>query len=238
MKRQTYPTAKQIRDRIERSNNSYWRHNDFADLPPFAVSQTLSRLVKAGVLERVSKGLYYRPRITRFGRSHPTQSEIQSLPIPQIVLPAGISAANLLGLSTQNAVRGEFATAAASVPRKILGTRARIHTSRPADWNSLSPTNAALLDLLRSRGKFSELSDGETQQRLLDYLRQDDCFARLLEIANTEPPRVRAMLGALGQELNKSTQQLAPLRQSLNPVSRFDFGKLHTLRYAKIWQAK
>jgi hypothetical protein len=90
----------------------------------------------------------------------------------------------------------------------------------------------------RSRGKFSELSDAQTQQRLLDYLRQDDCFARLLEIANTEPPRVRAMLGALGQELKKSTKQLAKLRQSLNPVSRFDFGKLHTLRYAKAWQAK
>jgi hypothetical protein len=63
MKRHRNPTAKQIRDRIERSTGSYWRHNDFADLPPFAVSQTLSRLVKAGVLERVSKGLYYRPAL-------------------------------------------------------------------------------------------------------------------------------------------------------------------------------
>ena len=238
MNRQSNSTAKQIRSRIDRSQDSYWRHTDFADLPPFAVSQTLSRLVKAGVLERVSKGLYYRPRSTRFGRSHPSQSEIQSLPIPHIVLPAGISAANLLGLSTQNAVRGEFATAAASVPRKILGTHARIHTSRPADWNSLSPTAAALLDLLRTRGKFSELSDADTQQRLLCHLRQDDCFARLLEIANTEPPRVRAMLGALGQELSKSNQAITKLRQSLNPFSRFDFGKLSTLRHAKVWQAK
>ena len=238
MNRQSNSTAKQIRDRIERSTSSYWRHSDFADLPPFAVSQTLSRLVKAGGLERVSKGLYYRPRITRFGRSHPTPSEIQSLPIPHIIHTAGISAANLLGLSTQNAVLGEFATTAASVPRKILGTRTRIQTNRPADWNSLSPTAAALLDSLRSRGKFSELSDEQTQQRLLDYLRQDDCFVRLLEIANTEPPRVRAMLGALGQELSKSAKQLAPLRQSLNPVSRFDFGKLSTLRHAKAWQAK
>ena len=190
------------------------------------------------VLERVSKGLYYRPRVTRFGRSRPTESEIQSLPIPQILLPAGISAANLLGFSTQNVGIGEFATAAASVPRKILGARARLHTSRPENWNSLSPTEAALLDLLRSRGKFSELSDRETQQRLLFCLRQNSCFERLVDVANTEPPRVRAMLGALGQELKKSAKQLAPLRQSLNPVSRFDFGKLQTLRYAKEWQAK
>jgi hypothetical protein len=46
------------------------------------------------------------------------------------------------------------------------------------------------------------------------------------------------MLGALGQELNKSAKQLAPLRQTLNPISRFNFGKLRTLRYAKEWQSK
>lgn len=238
MKRHRHSAAKQIRNRIDREDRKYWRQNDFADLPPLAVSQTLSRLVKAGALERVSKGLYYRPRITRFGQSRPAVSEIQSLPIPQVVLPAGISAANLLGFSTQNAVQGEFATAAASVPRKILGARARIHTRRPDDWNSLSPTEAALLDLLRSRGKFSELSSEETQQRLLFHLRQNDCFEHLVDIAKTEPPRVRAMLGALGQQLKKSAKQLDPLRQSLNPISRFDFGKLQTLRYAKEWQAK
>jgi hypothetical protein len=60
MKRHPNPTAKQIRDRIERSTNSKWRHNDFTDLPPFAVSQTLSRLVKAEVLERVSNRSFHR----------------------------------------------------------------------------------------------------------------------------------------------------------------------------------
>ncbi len=102
----------------------------------------------------------------------------------------------------------------------------------------VSSSEAALLDLLRSRGKFSELSAEETQQRLLLYLREDDRFKRLAAIANSEPPRVRAMLGAIGQELKKSAKQLAPLRQSLNPISRFDFGKLRNLRYAKEWQAK
>ena len=28
------------------------------------------------------------------------------------------------------------------------------------------------------------------------------------------------------------------LRRSLNPLSRFDFGQLRNLRYAKEWQAK
>lgn len=152
MKSHRIATAEQIRNRIEQEDGKYWRQSDFSELPPFAVSQTLSRLVKAGVLERVSKGLYYRPT-TRFGQSRPSESEIQALPMPQKVMPAGISAANLLGFSTKNVAQGEFTTAAASVPRKIIGKSVRLHTRRPETWNSLSPTEAALLDLLRTRGK-------------------------------------------------------------------------------------
>jgi hypothetical protein len=53
-----------------------------------------------------------------------------------------------------------------------------------------------------------------------------------------EPPRVRAMLGALGEELSISSRLLDELRGSLNPLSRYDFGRLESLRYAKQWQAK
>jgi len=63
-------------------------------------------------------------------------------------------------------------------------------------------------------------------------------FERLVAIAHTEPPRVRAMLGALGQELGYSVELLQRLRGLLNPYSRFDFGKLSTLRYAREWQSK
>ncbi|MGB8701551.1 MAG: type IV toxin-antitoxin system AbiEi family antitoxin domain-containing protein [Thermosynechococcaceae cyanobacterium] len=231
-------TAAQIRNRIEQEAGKYWRPRDFPELPPYAVSQTLSRLVKSGIIERVSKGLYYRPRPTRFGQSRASESEIQSLSMHQKVMPAGISAANLLGFSTQNVGQGEFATAAASVPRKIIGQSVRLHTRRPEVWNTLSWIEAGLLDLLRTRCKYSELTEEETQERLLLYLGEGDRYERLAEIAKTEPPRVRAMLGALGQELQKSSKHLDALRQSLNPISRFEFGKLRTLRYAKEWQDK
>ncbi len=56
--------------------------------------------------------------------------------------------------------------------------------------------------------------------------------------APSEPPRVRAMLGAIGQQLGCSEDQLAPLRRSLNPLSRFEFGGLAALEFARQWQAK
>lgn len=231
--------AARIRRRIHGKEGQYWQPSDFPSLSPAAVNQALSRLARDGELERVSKGLYYRPRKTRFGQSHPSQSEIQQkVSITPAVKPIGITAANLLGFTTQNAMQGEVATSANSVPRKILGAYTRLRTRRPSTWDKLSPTDAALLDFLRSRGKLSELSPSETKKRLLKYFKEDNRFERLLEVAEAEPPRVRAILGAIGQEIGKSARKLETLRKSLNPVSRFDFGILQILRYSKDWQAK
>ena len=238
MKTSPINTALYIHRQILEQGEGYWRHSDFTGLPPAAVSKTLSRMAKEGELERVSKGLYYRPRQTRFGRSRPSQSEIQKLPVAQTLQPAGLSAANLLGFTTQNSIQSEFATSANSVPRTIIGSRAKVHTRRPETWKHLSNTEAALLDLLRSRAKLSELSQSQTKQRLLECFREGVSFERLVVVADAEPPRVRAMLGAIGQELGKSRQHLQKLRQSLNPLSRFDFGILRNLRYAKDWQGK
>lgn len=63
-------------------------------------------------------------------------------------------------------------------------------------------------------------------------------FAKLAEAAMQEPPRVRAMLGALGQEARIRKPELVKLRSSLNPLSRYDFGRLRCMKYAKEWLAK
>ncbi len=231
-------TATKIRTQIENSEDRFWRVSDFSGYPSPAVCKTLSRLTQIGTIERVSKGIYYRPRETRFGLSHPSDSEVRKLPIAQVIHPAGITAANLLGFTTQNSMHGEFATSANSAPMKIIGTPARLHTRRPITWDNLSPTDAALLDFLRSDGHFSELSPEETKKHLLKLMKEGDRFHRLLEVAYAEPPRVRAMLGAIGQELKKSQKSLKVLRDSLNPLSTFNFGILKNLKYAKEWQAK
>ena len=84
----------------------------------------------------------------------------------------------------------------------------------------------------------SELSPDATIQKTLTLLAEGDRFERLAGIADSEPPRVRAMLGALGEQLGGNAKTLQSLRQSLNPLSRFDFGLLVTLPNARAWQAK
>jgi hypothetical protein len=72
------------------------------------------------------------------------------------------------------------------------------------------------VDFLRSRGQLSELTPLETKQKLLAYFQEDSRFKRLMKVIGTEPPRVRAMLGAIGQEIKAHEHSLESIRQSLN----------------------
>jgi hypothetical protein len=234
----TLTKTESIRQLIQAGGERFWKHQDLSDYPPATIAKTLTQLVKEGTLQRVSKGCYYYARPTRFGRSYPVLSELPHQLTQTPVYPAGINAANLLGFTTQNAFNGTFATTANSLPIAWLGQRAKLYTRRPSTWASISSTEAALLDFLRSRGEWSDLSPSDTHAQLLEHFRVAERFERLVKIAHAEPPRVRAMLGAIGQELGYSQGLLQQLRAQLSPYSRFDFGQLSTLRYAHLWQAK
>lgn len=231
--------AETVRRRIEVGGERVWRLADFEGMSVMAVAQALSRLARSGVIQRLGKGLYYRSRPTAFGPSKPNTARIRGLSVGRKgVFPSGIAAANLLGFTTQNPGRLEVATDGSSLPRLIVGKETVIHTRRPESWRDLSRTDAALLDFLRKRAESSELSAKETKEKLLAYFRERGRFERLLKVAQSEPPRVRAMLGAIGQELGQPQTRLIGLKKDLNSLSRFDFGLLAVLRHAKEWQAK
>ncbi len=228
--------AATVRDRVTRGKSRYWKHADFADLPPAAVAMTLSRLAKEGVLQRVGKGVYYRSTQTSFGPSMPAASGVASQMLKAPLYPAGLSAANALGLSTQNPGRPEYATSAPGAPTALRG--AIVHTRRSTRRGTLSAEDGAILETLRDRASYSDLPPEQTARRLLKLLTDERRFALLTDTAMAEPPRVRAMLGAIGEELGMPARLLERLRDSLNPLSRFDFGGLRSLRHAKGWQAK
>jgi len=228
-----------IRQRIEAGGERLWRLEDFRDLPFTAVAQTLSRLAKSGLIERLSKGIYYSPRETALGKSQPNPATLQRLASSrQKLFPSGLAAVNFLGLTTQAPRSVELATSGLSLPRKLVGVDVVIHTRRPEAWARLTSLEAALLDFLRRGGQYSELPPEEATRKLLSLLAEPGRFERLLKVAATEPPRVRAILGALGEQLGKSPQAIRKLQVSLNPFSRFDFGVLSILPNARAWQAK
>ena len=114
----------------------------------------LSRLARQGLLQRLSKGVYYRGRETALGKSLPNPAAIQKLAARDThIFPSGLAAANVLGYTTQTTSRPEVATMSLSLPRKLIGDNTIIHTRRPEAWAGLSRTDAALLDFLRAEAK-------------------------------------------------------------------------------------
>lgn len=225
-----------VRKRVEGGGARFWKHSDFQGLPPAAVAMALSRLEREGALQRMRKGVYYRAAPTTFGPSIPAASAIAAQTLGAPLHPAGLTAASALGLTTQNPRRLEYATPAPAAPR-ALGD-ALVHTGRSVRRTELSAEEGAILEVLRERARSSDLSPEETTQRLLRLLQDEERFRRVTHAALAEPPRVRAMLGALGEELRMPPKLLSRLRKSLNPLSRYDFGQLASLPNAKDWQAK
>ncbi len=225
-----------IETRINAAGERLWRHTDFPDLPAAAVSQALSRLARRGMLTRVRQGLYYHSRPTVLGPSQPGTTALARQALRHPSHPSGATAANLLGLSTQNPGVAQYATVASDTPRNLKGVRLGVR--RPRSRKDLTEIEGAVLETLRDRASSSELDPEETKEQLLQVIRREGIFARLAAAAVDEPPRVRAMLGAIGQELDVAPELIVELRASLNRLSRFDFGMLRSLRHAAEWQAK
>lgn len=81
------------------------------------VDQALSRLVKRGELIRLGRGLYAVPVKTRFGLRAPSVETVIEHIVEttgETVSESGATAANKLGLSTQNPVRRVYWTSGAS----------------------------------------------------------------------------------------------------------------------------
>jgi hypothetical protein len=208
----------------------------FRDLGAGAAAHALSRLAADEGLQRVRRGLYFRPKMTAIGPSVPSANAVVAQTFRVALHPAGLSASNALGLSTQNPARGEFATPAAAGPGVLRDSL--VHTRRPHARSGLSAEQGALLEVLRERARSNDLSPQRTIERLLEFVRWPGEFEGLAAAALSEPPRVRAMLGALGQQAGVPVEALVELRASLNPISRFDFGTLAALEHARAWQAK
>lgn len=186
--------AANVRDRVLRSRDRFWRPADFTGSPE-AVAQALHRLRTSDELLHVRKGLYWRGTRTMLGMAPPSADALVKAVVPERrgVGPAGASAANALGLSTQIPRRPAFA-----VP-------ARVPESLPAGVDIVSRTGCrnrvaakanlaevALLEVLRDWNALVEVDDAEATGIIKSHLDQGALRAQALtKMAATEPAPVR-----------------------------------------------
>lgn len=109
-----------------------------------AVDQALSRLARSGKLMRICQGVYMRPVETRFGQCAPRVSKaLESLSAlwGETIVPCGGSAANRLGLTTQNPVREVYLTSGR--PRRLRFGRGTVELRHAPRWQLAAPNRKA-----------------------------------------------------------------------------------------------
>ena len=107
--------SQEIKNRIvQRGEGELYVVSDFADLNnDETVTRVLSRLEKEALLVRISQGIYFYPKKTRYGILRPSTDEIARAIADKDksrIIPSGLTALNLLGLSTQVPVNAVYLT--------------------------------------------------------------------------------------------------------------------------------
>lgn len=180
-----------------RGRRRFHRSADFTG-PRSAVERALERLCADGELVRVRNGLYWRGVDTPLGMSPPNPREVLAeLAHGHAVGPAGLSAANRFGLTTQVPRTPEYAVCSWTgrpIDRLRIVNRAGAR-ARARDSARLNETEVALLEVLGSFEDTVEVGPSDALARLTEVLTGAEVRPdRLARVSPSEPARVRARL--------------------------------------------
>lgn len=254
-RKKDHSAAHAIRSRVLRGGSDrLWTYADFPDVGRMALAAALSRLVKTGELTRVRRGVYYRSKATVFGPSRPDPEALVDAAFRargEDAVASGIGAYPRLGLTTQMSGTVTRATQR-RVERNFMSNTIpglRVHARlRPlAAQSGIRPEERTALDALRDIGRIPDADAPDVLRRLRMLLRSGGLnYARLARFAAAEPPRVRALLGALGEDLRGSAHEtripdsaIRGLRASLNPLTGYTIpGASSVLATARAWRVR
>ncbi|PKP41305.1 MAG: hypothetical protein CVT95_12890 [Bacteroidetes bacterium HGW-Bacteroidetes-12] len=193
--------------------------NDF-----FSAAKALERLQKNGTIKKVSKGVFYIPRKTIFGELGADSNGILERYLfkegKRIAYETGFSLYNRLGLTTQMAFKIKVATK--GNPIKInIGT---LKVSSVKSYVDVTDQNYQLLGYLDVLKDVKGIPDCSVLQAVkrMSYLIKDLTLKEkneLIQYALFYPARVRALLGAILENLNLKLK-LDELKNSLNPLTK------------------
>ncbi len=147
----------QIKQRIDGARpGTVFFVNDFAEFDNEYVSKILSLLKDFGVLERLAKGIYYKPIITQYGNVYPSAEKIVRLIAEHEnaeILPTGEYALNALGFSTQIPMKAVYLTTGSPRTINIGNKKIRLKHRAPSSYSYKSQLMPLLVLALKAKGK-------------------------------------------------------------------------------------
>lgn len=193
----------------------------------------LSRMVDKGLIQKFSKGRFYKPKKSVFGMLKPNLQEIVKDLVhdkngKQIAYLTGYSVWNDMALTTQVA-----STIVLGSNKRRNATKRGIYSIRFVPQpNVITRNNIHLLQILDTIKFVKKIPDANLANSIMvlkssiGKLQEND-IRKIIKLAYKYPPRVKAILGAILDDLGYS-QKTTPLREGLNPGTKYKLGPGNT----------
>jgi len=206
-------------------------------------AKAIERLIKKGVIKRVSPGQFFKPKKTVFGEILPNEKEILKPYLfkngKRIGYITGTYLYNKLGLTTQIPQIIKIA----SREKEIKVNKVNLKIKPAKSYVDVTNNNfqyLEILDVIKDFARIPDLNIKNGIQVLLNLLLKLNGkeVGRLVNYSLKYPPRTRALLGAL-LEQNEQKKFLEELQESLNPLTEYSFGiKKDILPTVENWKIK
>jgi DNA-binding Lrp family transcriptional regulator len=193
-----------------------------------ATAKAIERLMKRGVIKRVSTGVFYKPRQSAFGELRPREEELLKPYLFQdgkrIAYITGGSLYNRMGLTTQIPKTIKVASKVKRVTTKIGKTQVKPVKS----YVDVTNENYYLLEILDAIKDFKIIPDLDKKSGitlLKNYIKRltENDLSKLVRYAIKYPPRAIALLGAI-LEFSENMVSIESLRANLNPLTSYKLG--------------
>jgi len=212
-----------VKDKIE--NFAYGYVFTASDFPvdvtkQKSVNKVLENLTKTSKIRRLSKGRYFKTKITEFGELPPDSYQIVKDLLAEngrtIGYITGYQIFNELGLSTQISAILQIGT----IKDKKSMKRSYYRIKFVKQWNTITKENIPLLQLLDCLRFFKNIPDAmpkDSCQRLLYLLSElnENQKNKIKKLALKYTPQAIALLGAMLETLNPN-EDIKMLKNILN----------------------
>lgn len=177
-----------LRQRIEAlPEDSVLFRTDFPEYHSEFVGGTLAELTNEGILVKLAQGIYAKPRKSRFGDVLPSVDKIvQTIAVRDNaqIIPSGITALNILGLSTQVQMNYTYLTTGSERIIKLTNQRVMLKRGVPKNFcygtrliallvqalKALKQENLGQEELQTIRGLISKEPDRKTLANDVDMM--------------------------------------------------------------------
>lgn len=143
-----------LRKRIEAlPEDSVLFRSDFPEYHSEFVGETLAELTQEGLLVKLAQGIYAKPRWSRFGVVLPSVDKIvQAIAARDNaeILPSGMTALNVLGLSTQVPMKYSYLTTGSERTIKLKNQEIRLKRGVPKNFCYKTKLIALLVQALKA----------------------------------------------------------------------------------------